>query len=183
MNFARPILILFAALLAVFAESQLNLPERLLAVRIHLLPAIVVYAALRSGLGMLTLTAAVGGLWLDSLSANPLGVSAIPLILAGVLMRHFDSMLLRDLPYAQFMLGAGAAAMLFFLSLGILLSAHLEPVIGWATLWQGAVSSVGTGALTPLVFLVLDRIDRALTYQPAPESSFRQDREIKRGRT
>ena len=57
MTFARPILILLAALLAVFAETQLNLPERLLAVRIHLLPAVVVYAALRSGLGMLTLTA------------------------------------------------------------------------------------------------------------------------------
>ena len=183
MTLARPILILIAALLAVFVETQFNLPERLLAVRIHLLPAVVVYAALRSGLGMLTLVATVGGLWLDSLSANPLGISAIPLILAGVLMRHFESLLLRDLPYAQFMLGAGAAAMLFFLSLGILLSIHQEPVIGWATFWQGAVSSVATGALTPLCFLALDRVDRALTYQPAPESSFRQDREIKRGRT
>lgn len=183
MTLSRSILILVVALLAVFVESQFNFSERLLAVHIHLLPAVVVYAALRSGLGVITLTATLGGLALDSLSANPLGVSVIPLLLAGVLMRHFESMLLRDLPYAQFMLGAGAAALLFILSLGLLLSARQQPVIGWATLWQGIVSSIGTGVLTPFCFAVLDRVDRALNYQPAPENSFRKDREIKRGRT
>ncbi len=184
MTLFRSILILLTALLAVFVETQVGFTERLLAVRIPLLPAVVVYGALRGGPGVLTATATLGGLGLDSLSANPLGLSVIPLLLAGLVMRHFESMLLRDLPYAQFMLGAAAAALLFVMSLGLLLTLHQEPVLGWATVWRGVVSSIGAGALTPLCFKVLDGVDHALNPQPALESSsFRKDREIKRGRT
>jgi hypothetical protein len=36
--------------------------------------------------------------------------------------------------------------------------------------------------LTPVVFWTLDLVQRALIYHPAAETSFRPDREIRRGR-
>jgi hypothetical protein len=38
------------------------------------------------------------------------------------------------------------------------------------------------GAITPLWFAVFDRIHAALVYRPVGDTSFRTDREIKRGR-
>jgi hypothetical protein len=42
--------------------------------------------------------------------------------------------------------------------------------------------SVGGAVATPMFFLLFDRLNNALGYQPIIESSFRADREIRRGR-
>jgi len=42
--------------------------------------------------------------------------------------------------------------------------------------------ALGGAAATPLCFRVVDRLQRAFTYQKQPETSFRPDREIKRDR-
>ena len=41
---------------------------------------------------------------------------------------------------------------------------------------------LGGALFTPLFFLLFDRLNRALNYAPNSQTSFRQDREIKRGR-
>ena len=46
----------------------------------------------------------------DSLSANPLGVSVLPLFLVGFLIYRQRELILRDQPFAQFVLGLGASA-------------------------------------------------------------------------
>ena len=56
------------------------------------------------------------------------------------------------------------------------------PLFGWGSLWQWLVMSVGGGVATPVFFLLFDRLNHALGYQPIVESSFRTDREIRRGR-
>jgi hypothetical protein len=39
------------------------------------------------------------------------------------------------------------------------------------------------GSVTPVWFVIFRKVDKALHYQDVPESSFRADREIERGRT
>ena len=63
-----------------------------------------------------------------------------------------------------------------------LLTLEQSPLLGWGSLWQWLVMSIGGGVATPLFFFIFDRLNYALGYQPIIESSFRADREIRRGR-
>src|SRR5262249_26963958 len=80
------ILILLAAFLAVFGEAAFNGLRHLLGAQIDLLPALVVYASLSANLLTLTLLCVLGGLFFDSLSANHLGVTVLPLFVVGILI-------------------------------------------------------------------------------------------------
>ena len=77
MSALNSILILIAALLAVFWEAAFNGIRHVLGAQLDLLPGLIVYAGLRAGLPTVALTALLGGMMLDSLSANPLGVSVL----------------------------------------------------------------------------------------------------------
>ena len=74
MNVFNAILILAAAFLAVFAEAAFQLPRQLFGAQVDLLPALMVYAALSAGLPTISLLSILGGVWLDTFSANPLGI-------------------------------------------------------------------------------------------------------------
>ena len=136
----------------------------------------------RSG-WMITGLAVCGGLWFDALSANPLGITIFPLFLIGLLIYDRRGLILRDQTYAQFVLGLGASALAPLLTVLLLLSARQEPLLGWGSLWQWLVMSVAGAVLTPLTFKLFDGLDHALNYQPVNETSFRADREIRRGRS
>jgi hypothetical protein len=123
-----------------------------------------------------------GGLWIDSLSANPLGISLLPLFLAGLFIQRSRDLVLRQQPFAQFVLGAAASAAVPVMTLLLLLNIGAEPLVSWFSLWQWVVMSLVGGAITPAWFLVFDRIAEALNYRALGETSFRADREIKRGR-
>lgn len=182
MNRLNSIIILFAAFLAVFLEAVCRWPRELLHAQIDLLPAIVVYASLTSDLVTVSLVAVLGGLWLDALSYNPLGVSVLPLFLAGFLIYPRRGLILREQFYARFILGLAASALVPVLTLLLLLSMRRAPSFGWGTIWHLLVMSVGGGLLTPVCFFVLGGLNRLLNYRPTTESSFRPDREIRRGR-
>lgn len=178
--------ILLTAYLAVFLQSWVEWPRHLLGAQIDVLPALMVYVGLSAGIGTSALVAAVGGLLFDSLSANQLGVSIIPLFVVGLAVYTFRDLILREQTYAQFCLGAGACALapagtLLFIFLGMDESAA-GPLLGWQSAWQWVVMAIGGGAFTPLFFGFFDRINRTFNYQPLGESTFRPDREIKRGR-
>jgi rod shape-determining protein MreD len=182
MNWLNSIVVLLAAFVAVFLEAVLRGPREFLGAQIDLLPAIVVYASLSSDLVTLSLVAVLGGLWIDALSANPLGVSVLPLFAAGFLIYPRRGLIMRDQFYARFVLGLGASALVPFLTLLLLLSMRRTPLLGWGTLWQWFVMSLGGALLTPICFWLIDALTRALSYLPVAESSFRADREIRRGR-
>jgi hypothetical protein len=55
-------------------------------------------------------------------------------------------------------------------------------LLGWGTLWQLAVMSVGGAVATPLLFWLFSFLNQFLGYKPVTQSSFRPDREIRRGR-
>jgi rod shape-determining protein MreD len=182
MNLLQPILILAAAFLAVFAEAMFPILRHWFGAQVDLLPVLMVYAALNTDLVTVSLLAVLGGLWFDALSANPLGISILPLYAVGFLICVRRDLILRELSFAQLVLGAVASAVVPPLSLLLLLTAGKQPLLGWSSLWQWIVMTTGGAAATPLVFALFDWCNRALGYQPRTETSFRPDREIRRGR-
>jgi rod shape-determining protein MreD len=181
MSFVSPILILMAAFLVVFFEAWFQGFRLFLGTQIHFLPILIVYSSLTYGLGTITALAVVGGFLFDSLSETPLGVTTLSLFLIGWALHQFRGLLLRELPYAQFVLGTGACAVAPVLSLIGLMLLDEHPLLGWVSLWQWAIVALAGGLLTPIFFKALDRVDRALNYQPTSQP-FRADRQIKRGR-
>lgn len=175
-------LVLLLAFLAVFCQVALNGLRPLLRAQIDLLPALMVFTSLRLGLVSVTMLAVLGGLWFDSLSANPLGVTVLPVFLAGFALHQRRELILRDQPYAQFVLGALASGVTPVLTLLLLLSLGETPLLSWGSLWQWLVSALGGGAATPVLFRLFTWLDQRLAYQPVVETTFRLDREIKRGR-
>jgi len=127
MNLFQPILILGFAFFAVFAEATLTGPRDWLGAQIDLLPPLMVYAALNTDLITLSLLAVLGGLWFDSLSANPLGITILPLFAAGFPIYLRRELILRTAPFAQLVLGAAASAAVPALVLLLMLNLGWQP--------------------------------------------------------
>ncbi len=175
-------LIYVAAFLAVFGQATLPGSRAWLGAQVDLLPALMVYAALHAGLVNLSVLAVFGGLCFDSLSANPLGVTILPLFLAGWVIYMQRDLILRDSPFAQLLLGAGASAVAPLLTVSLMLSAGKPLLLGWGSLWQWLVMILGGAVATPVIFALFDWFNRVFGYKWHSESSFRADREIRRGR-
>ncbi len=182
MNVLQTILILAAAFLAVFAEAAFQLPRQLFGAQVDLLPALMIYAALNTNVATVSLLAALGGLWFDALSANPLGVSILPLFAVGFPICLRRDLILRELPFAQVFLGATASAAVPALCVLLLLTGGQQPLLGWGSLWQWLVMIAGGALATPVIFALFDWCQHTLGYQPLTETSFRPDREIRRDR-
>jgi rod shape-determining protein MreD len=182
MNGLLTIVILATAYLAVFLEASGTWLARFLGAQVDLLPALMVYAALTAELPTMLLLAFLGGLWFDCLSANPAGVSILPLLAIGLVIQQNKFVLLREELFAQTVLGLGASALAPVLSAMVLLSLGHEPIIGVVSIWQWMVMTLLGGACTPVLFKLLDSFRRAITYQPSKPVGFREDREIKRSR-
>jgi len=182
MNLLPSILILLVALLAVFAQAALPGFRPWFGAQVDLLPALMVYTALSSNLATVITLAVAGSLAFDSLSANALGVSLLPLFAVGLLIHSRRDLILRDQVFAQFVLGGLASALVPTSTLLLMLSAGQQPLLAWGTVWQLIVTCVGGAVATPFLFWLFDWLNRALGYQPVTQSSFREDREIRRGR-
>ena len=182
MNRLHTILILAAAFVAVFFEAWFDGFRNVFGAQIDFLPALMVYAGVTNGRFTVVLTAVCGGLWFDSFSANPLGVSVLPLMVIGLLAHRGRDLLASEHPAAQFLLGAAASALQPLAVLFILLNIDALPLLGWKSIWQWAVMALGGGLMTPICFAVFSRFHKAFDYQPAHKMAFRPDREIKRGR-
>ena len=177
------IMVLLVAFLAVFCEAALPGFRRVLGAQVDLLPALMVYAALNTGLSVVVMLAVGGGLIFDSLSANPLGVSILPLFAVGFLISLRRDLILRDQWFAQFVLGVAASASAPALTVLLLLTSGQGPMLGWGSIWQWIVMSAGGGMATPVLFAFFGWINRVFGYQRIVETSFRPDREIRRGRS
>ena len=181
MNPLNTTLILAAAFLAVFGEAAFPLPRHWLGTQVDLLPAVMVYAALTADITTVSLLAVFGGLWFDTLSANPIGISIMPLFAIGFVIYLKRELILRESPFAQFVLGASASAIMPALSVLLLLTGGQEPLLGWGSIWQWLVMTAGGAVATPVIFEFFTWCRHALGYLPRVETSFRPDREIRRG--
>ncbi len=182
MTWPASIFVLVAAYLAVFCESAFGGLRGLLGAQVDLLPALMVYAALRTDITTVALTAALGGLWFDSFSSNSLGVTVLPLFAVGLAILLYRDLILRDQTFAQAVVGLFASATVPALVLLVQLTTGHKPMLGWGTLWQWLVVSLGGAAATPVVFWLFALLHRAFVHQGDVHSSFRPDREIRRGR-
>jgi cell shape-determining protein MreD len=182
MSWLNTILILAAAFLAVFWEAAFDLVRHLFGAQIDLLPALMVYASLTARFETVCLLALFGGLLLDSLSANPLGISVLPLFIVGLALYSKRELILRDQAFAQLVLGFIAGTLCPALGLVMLLTTGSSPLLGWITLWQLSVMGLGGAIATPVIFALFDWVQRALIHTRISETSFRADREIHRGR-
>jgi rod shape-determining protein MreD len=182
MNWLHSILILATAFIAVFFESSFSGLRSVLGAQIDCLPALMVYAGLSNGFFTIVFTAVCGGLWFDSLSADPLGVSVLPLLAIGLLAHRGREVIARDEATTQFCAGAAASALQPLLVLFILLNIGALPPLGWKSIWQWVVMTLGGGLMTPVLFALFRRFHRAFDYPPAPQTPFPPDRQIKRGR-
>ena len=182
MNLLNTLLIFAAAFLAVFGEAVFPGVRHLLGAQVDLLPAIMVYAALNANIATVALLAIFGGLWFDALSANPFGITILPLFAVGFAISSQRDLILRGLSFAQMVLGTVASAVVPALTVLLLLTAGKEPLLGWGSLWQWIVMTAGGAVATPFIFYFFTWCNHMLGYQPRTESSFRPDREILRGR-
>ncbi len=182
MNWLTPIMLVTLTFVVVYAQTSFDLARLLLATQIDFLPAMVVCTALFADLLSLCLVAVCGGLWFDSFSANPPGVSILPLFIAGFVIFSKRELVLREQPYAQFCLGLAASAGVPLATLLIIYTVGGNPLIGWVSLWQWFAMTLAGAAATPLLARLFNWLTQRFNYQVAPESSFRPDREIKRGR-
>jgi rod shape-determining protein MreD len=167
---------------AVFLAARFHGFRALTGAQFDFLPGLVVVAAMMHGISAVLVVSIVGGLLFDSLSMNPFGVTTVSLAVVGTFVYLNRDLLLRDQAYPQFILGAGASAAGPVLSYVLMSVFGLRPLVEWTSLWVLLVMTVVGGLVTPAWFVVFRRVDKALHYQEAPESSFRADREIERGR-
>lgn len=176
------LLLLVVTYLIVWAEATFNELRHLLGAQLDLLPSLMVYTALRSNLAGVVSVAVFGGLLQDSVSANPLGVTLLPLFLVGSTILQGREYILRDQGYAQMILGLAASAFAPLATVLLLMNLDARPLIGWFSLWQWALVSVMGALFTPVWFRFFDALGGVLNYRTIGQGSFRPDREIKRGR-
>jgi rod shape-determining protein MreD len=182
LGYLNTVAILLAAYLAVFVESSFGAFRNWIGAQIDVVPVLMVYCGLSTGLGTLTLTAVFAGLWFDALSANPLGISVLPLFLVGFIIYKGRDLILREQPYARLVFGMVGSAAAPLMTVLLLWTGGYRPLVGWGSLWHWLVLAVGGGLLTPVCFWLFDRVNSALAYRRPSDSTFRPDREIKRGR-
>ena len=182
MSTQNVIIIYVAAFLAVFCQVTLPGLREWFGAQVDLLPVLMVYTAMYASLVNISLLALLGGLWFDSLSANPLGITILPLFLVGLAIYSQRDLILRDLPFAQLILGGAACALVPLGSVLLMLSAGKTLLLGWGSIWQWGVMIAGGAVATPVVFAVFNWFDHVFGYKLHSETSFRPDREIRRGR-
>jgi rod shape-determining protein MreD len=173
------LIILLTAFLLVFAQAAFN---GILGTQLDLLPALMVYTSLTGGPLTIATLALCGGLWFDSLSANPLGISVLPLVAIGFVILLRRELILRNQAYAQFVIGLAASLAAPLVTLLLLLTAGRAPLFGWGTVWQVVLMALAGGAATPAFAKLFGFITRTFDYRTVSSSSFRSDREIRRGR-
>jgi hypothetical protein len=170
------------AYVVVFISAKFDFFRIYLRAQVDFLPGLVVVAAMLFGVPSALAVSLVGGLLNDSLSANPLGASTFSLAVVAAVVHYNKDLLLRDQMYPQFILGAGASAAAPLLSYLVVAGRGGQPMVGWASLWIWVVMAAVGGLMTPVWFKAFRLWEKLFHYPEAPESSFRADREIKRGR-
>ncbi len=205
MSRVNAIITLLAAYLAVFLQTAFQLGHRWLGFQVDILPLLAVYCGLNCELTTGALLAVSGGLFLDAFSFNPLGTSVLPLFLVCFATHCYRDLVLRNQLLTQMTLGGGASLLVPVgtlllllmipmggdsanhsakgLELGIASLGGLKPLIGWVTIQQVLAMGALGACLAPVLFRCLDGVIHLFDYPSTPQTSFRSDREIKRGRS
>ena len=140
------------------------------------------FAALHGGLGPIIGLALIAGSWLDVLSANPLGTSLVSLFLTALILHRLHEVLLKGQLAAQFFVCLAAGAFGPTISCLFLWGMSMQPLAGWGTLWQIVVNAMICGVAGPFIFLILNQMDRLVSYEPVAQPWNRSVVEVKRSK-
>lgn len=203
MNWVHPVSLMVSPLLLAFAQCRWDGVRGVVGAQPDLMPALVVYAALSSGLGVTVATAVVAGMAADTVSSGPFGLSVLPLAAVGVILHLRRDLLLRESVWAQALLGGAGSLAATALSVTLLfvlwpLVSHPSPgvaylperqpgltglpTLGVRAVWQVLVVTLAGTLATPVIFRLFRWIDSAFQYRRIPDTAYRANREIKRGR-
>ena len=172
------------AYMIVFLQSHCHAPRLWLGFQPDLTPAILVCAGLMLAAGQVTSTAILTGLWLDSLSANPLGISVLPLFVAGWAVMNFRELILREEFVVQFYLGTIAGAAVPLLQLLLLQLVGENPLLGWQMTWWCLVNALFCGVAVPVFCYIVNIFDRWFSHPPYDSSNWpNENRQIVRRKT
>ena len=174
-------ILLLAALLPGVASS-ISLFVRTVGLQPEVLPPLMVCAGLLAGLPTILAAALIGGLCIDALSLNPMGVSVVPLALIGLTIHSTRDVLLAESTYAHAMLGTGAGLLAPMATWAIVVLTGGAPLAGAHLLWITGAGAVSGAVLTPACFALLRIAQQWFGYKPWPSVGFRPDREIVRPR-
>ena len=158
----QPFLFLLASFVVVVAQCTLANLVTWGGARLELMPALVAYAAMSTRWPLALALALVGGVFLDALSANRLGISSVALVTVAFIGSRGQRLVLRDHWSAQMLVG-GLASLLASL---VLCSSLAVGGLGWM-LSLGGVARVAQVALmsliaAPLLFRALDIVRERL---------------------
>ena len=144
-------LLLAIAGVLITAALQARMPTIWLlgGMRVELLPALVVYAALTMHRGRAIAIALVAGLMQDALSAAPFGISALAYGSVAILVTDGREVLDRDLPWVQLGVGALTSVAVAFIS-------FFAVGLSFAAIFKTAIVAAMSGVITMLVFFALD---------------------------
>lgn len=171
MNRPQFITLAVAIYVAVFLEVRVDFTRAWFGAPLALLPALIVYASIRYSIWGVTLVAVVGGLWIDSFSATPLGVSVASMFALGMLLNRKKEYLMHDHPIVRILLGLAMGALVPVLNFFMVAMIWEGTAFNLTQLGSVAFCSVSTAILTPFMFRIFARLHRTFTFRPMREAS------------
>jgi rod shape-determining protein MreD len=166
----------------IFAQARFTFFRDFFGVQPDLLPGMIVYAAMAFRVETVMLCVVIFGALFDSVSINMMGTSVVTLGAIGFAASRYRELLLSEHFTTHWVLGLAASGLAPIISFAMLRLSGMNPLSGAGLIWHWAVMTAGGGLFTPLWFKVFNRLDDALRYKEIPESTFRADRQIARGR-
>jgi hypothetical protein len=182
MNWLPPVFAFVFAWGAVFSQTQFGLIYEWLGASVNPLPALMIHAGLTHSSSTIAGLAIFAAISLDALSPMKIGTSIIPLFTLAYVMHVRRHLILRNEAYARVSLGFGGGLFVPVATLAILTLSDRPILSGWSTLWQIGANGVFNALMCPVCFGIFDWLEKTFGDPPAVESSFRPDRQIKRGR-
>jgi cell shape-determining protein MreD len=176
-------LLFVAAWLCIFAETLFPAWSRWIGGGVNLLPSLVAFAALHCPAGVAAGLALFGGIASDSLTSDKLGVSVGPLVLVGWIIHHRRRLILKEQFAAQLWVGLGAGLLAPAATLALITLGQRPAIAGWGDALPWLAGGLANAAASPGWRRLFDWLERILGEPKAASTSFRNDREIKRGRT
>ena len=174
--------LILMAMVVTYVQSHWSMMEGMWRAQIDLLPVFAAFAALHGGLSPIIGLALIAGSWLDVLSANPLGTSLVSLFLTALVLHRLHEVLLKSQLAAQFFVCLAAGALGPITSCLFLWVMSMQPLAGWGTLWQIVVNAMICGLAGPFIFLILNQMDRLVSYEPVAQPWNRSVVEVKRSK-
>ena len=166
----------------IFAQTRFTFFRDFFGAQPDLLPGMIVFAAMAFKVEVLMLCVVIFGCLFDATSSNALGTSIVSLGVIGLAASRNRELLLSDNFTTHWVLGLVASGVAPVIGYVVLNLSGMNPLVGAGSAWHWAIMTAGGGLFTPLWFKVFNRLDDALRFKEIPESTYRADRQIARGR-